>query len=306
MERMLKKAICYLMNGKAYKGVFNMAETWAHKQDTEKAVKAITSIENTELLKDVVHLAIDGQLSLPRTPEKNDPDYAVKLENRERKIEECKKELNGLFSRLTNHGITIDTIYNEFIKNGVSKNALETEYNGDKLRFLLFWLLPPYSPNHQMYTHKGADYDYSKEPDKDDWSSTEIHQSWLVKRYLLIKTVQEIYSVSPDDAERIGMTLYSIHRLRDLQYNGSDTTPPERKAYLFNVVEDLEKYTLPLIKDASLYNKIKEQIEYIKKGIETLRASGNWDGISRAADTLLGPIDSDEPGLIDDVISSFI
>jgi hypothetical protein len=68
----------------------------------------------------------------------------------------------------------------------------------------------------------------------------------------------------------------------------------------------LEKYTLPLIKDASLYNKITEQIEHIKKGIGTLRASGNWDGILKAADTLLGPVDSDEPGLIDDVISLFI
>ncbi|GHU70325.1 hypothetical protein FACS189450_04570 [Spirochaetia bacterium] len=282
-----------------------MAETWAHKQDTGKEVKSTTSPENTELLKDVVHLAIDGQLSLPRMPAKADPDYAAKLENREVKIEERKKELNGLFSRLMKYGITIDTIYNEFIKNGVGKTALETEYNGDKLRFLLFWLLPPYSPNHQMYTHKGADYDYSKEPDKDDWSSKEIHQSWLVKRYLLIKTVQGIYSLSPGDAERIGMTLYSVHRLRDLQYNGSDTTPPERKAYLFNVVEDLEKYTLPLIKDASLYHKIKEQIDDLKKGLEILRASGNWDGISKAVDTLLGPIDSEKSGLIDEVISSF-
>jgi archaellum component FlaC len=271
-----------------------MAETWTHKQDTGKAVGTTTSPENIELLKDVVHLAIDGQLSLPKVPE-----------NRERRIEECKEELNGLFSRLMKLGITIDAIYNKFIKNRVSKNTLETEYNGDKLRFLLFWLLHPYSPNHQMYTHKGADYDYSKEPDKDYWSSKEIHQSWLVKRYLLIKAVQEIYSVSPGDAEKMGITLYSIHRLRDLQYNGSDTTPPERKAYLFNVVEDLEKYTLPLIKDASLYNKIKEQIENIKKGIETLRASGNWDGILKAADMLLGPVDSDEPGLIDEMIPLF-
>jgi hypothetical protein len=72
------------------------------------------------------------------------------------------------------------------------------------------------------------------------------------------------------------------------------------------MVEDLEKYTLPLIKDGSLYNKVKEQIENLRKGIEALKSSKNWDGIFMAGDALLGPLDSDEPGLIDDVISSFM
>jgi hypothetical protein len=223
-----------------------MAETWAHKQDTGKAVGATTSAENTELLKDLVHLVIDGQLS------KNGINDSG--------------ELNNLLSRLERHGIAMDEIYHEFIKQGVDPKEIEKpQYDGDTLRFLTAWLLPPHGPSHQLYTHKGADYDYSKEPDKDYWSAKEIHQSWLVKRYILINAVQKIYSVSPGDAERIAMTLYSVHRLRDLQYNGSDTTPPERKAYLFNVVDDLEKYTLPLIKDTSLYNKIKEQIGQIKR-----------------------------------------
>jgi hypothetical protein len=66
----------------------------------------------------------------------------------------------------------------------------------------------------------------------------------------------------------------------------------------------MEKYTLPLINYTALYNKTKEQIEQVKKGIEIVRASRNWDGISKAVDTLLGPVDSDEPGLLAEVISS--
>jgi hypothetical protein len=72
----------------------------------------------------------------------------------------------------------MDKIYHEFIKQGVDSKEIEKpQYSGDKMRFLLAWLLPPHSPSHQLYTHKGADYDYSKEPDGDNWSAKEKNQS---------------------------------------------------------------------------------------------------------------------------------
>jgi hypothetical protein len=205
-----------------------MAETWAHKKDTEKAVGTTLSREKVETLKDVVHLVIDGQAT----------------ENEKRGCRE-------LISRLEKYGITADGLCRQFLKQGGEPQAIE-KYNGDKQQFLVDWLLPPYGPAHQVYTHKGADYDYSKENDKDYWSALEVQQSWLLKKYLLTKFVENIYSLSSADAEKVAMTLYSVHRLRDLQYNGSDETPPKKKEYLFNVVQDMEKYTLPLIRNTGL------------------------------------------------------
>jgi hypothetical protein len=267
-----------------------MAETWAHKKDTGRAIEATTSADNVELLKDVVHLAIDAQLS-----------------NNKHITEHDCTELKNLLARLNKYGITADSLYQEFLHQGVSQKEIESPaYCGDKQRFLTAWIFPPHSPMHQLYTHKGADYDYSIEADKDYWSANEIQQSWLVKKRLLIKIVQNIYSASHGDAERIAMTLYSIHRLRDLQYNGSDTTPPERKSFLFNIPDDLKKYTLPLIKDKPLYNQINEQITNVEKGIAALRASQDWEGILKAVDALLGPLESDAGGLLNKVIPAFV
>jgi hypothetical protein len=103
--------------------------------------------------------------------------------------------------------------------------------------------------------------------------------------------------------------LYTIHRLRDLQYNGTEDTTPRQKEYLFNVVDDAEKYILPLIKNAPLRKNVVDGIEALKKGIAYLQTSGpnwNWDAISASADALLGAIDNETTGYLDDVIPAFI
>jgi hypothetical protein len=103
--------------------------------------------------------------------------------------------------------------------------------------------------------------------------------------------------------------LYTVHRLRDLQYNGTEDTTPKQKEYLFNVVDDAEKYILPLIRDVSLHKKVTAGIEALKKGIDVLQRSGpnwNWEGILAQADALLGSVDDDTSGHLDEVIPAFI
>jgi hypothetical protein len=131
----------------------------------------------------------------------------------------------------------------------------------------------------------------------------------MTKKNLFIQVVHEAYHLSPVAAERVAALLYTVHRLRDLQYNGTEYTTPKQKEYLFNVVDDAEKYILPLISDASLRKKVLAGIEALKKGIDVLQTSGpnwNWDGISAATDALLGSIDDDTTGHLDEVIPAFI
>jgi len=194
----------------------------------------------------------------------------------------------------------------------VDLKQIDTRYGGNKIAFIYDWILPPRGPAHQVYTHKGWDYNYAEENDKDYWSALEVHQSWTVKKDLLIHVVKEAYHISHTDADRIAALLYTVHRLRDLQYNGTENTTPKQKEYLFNVVDDTEKYILPLVRSEPLHTlrkKITEGIEALKKGIDELKASGphwNWDGISAPVNALLGAVDNNTTGHLDEVIPALI
>jgi len=116
-----------------------MAYPIDHKNDTIKAIGSSTSKENAEILRDLVHIVTDGQATA------NGKD-------------ECK----NLLKILENKGIvTKNELYDHFLKEGVERTDKETG------QFLTDWFLPPHGPNHQLYTHKGWDYDYSQEEDKE-------------------------------------------------------------------------------------------------------------------------------------------
>jgi hypothetical protein len=271
-----------------------MAETWAHIKDTGKAIGTTLSKKAAGDIQDLVHFVIDGQKTRSREAEqqKNDRDA-------------FEKNLEGWGA----YGVSPGWLCAEFQKQGVDQNQIDARYGGDRIAFLYDWLLPPGGPAHQVYTHKGWDYNYAEENDKDYWSAVEVHQSWMVKKNLFIQVVKEAYHLSLNDAERIAALLYTVHRLRDLQYNGTEDTTPKQKEYLFNVVDDAEKYILPLVKNSPLHKKITEAIESLEKGIGELKTSGpnwNWDGISAQADALLGAVDNDTTGHLDDVIPAFI
>jgi hypothetical protein len=271
-----------------------MAETWAHIKDTGKAIGTTLSEKARGDIENLVHFVIDGQKTRSRVIEQQKADQ-----------EAFKKYLDGLGI----YGVTPEWLCREFQKQGVDLNQIDTRYGGNKILFIYDWILPPGGPAHQVYTHKGWDYNYAEESDKDYWSALETHQSWMVKKNVFIKVVQEAYHVSYNDAERMAVLLYTVHRLRDLQYNGTEDTTPKQKEYLFNIVDDTEKYILPLVKNNPLHTKITEAIEALKKGIDELRRSGpnwNWDGILAQADALLGSVDDDTSGHLDEVIPAFI
>jgi hypothetical protein len=271
-----------------------MAETWAHIKDTEKAVGTTLSEKASGDIQNLVHFVIDGQKTRSKGTEQKQNDQ-----------EAVKTYLEGL----SIYGVTPDWLCMDFQKQGVDLKQINEIYGGSKILFIYDWILPPGGPAHQVYTHKGWDYNYAEENDKDYWSALEVHQSWMVKKNLFIQVIQEAYHLSHNDAERIAALLYTIHRLRDLQYNGTEYTTPKQKEYLFNVVEDMEKYILPLIKNTPLRQKVAEGLEVLKKGIDELQTSGlnwNWEGISAAADALLGAIDDETTGLLDDVIPAFM
>jgi hypothetical protein len=195
-----------------------MANPDLHRKDTENAIQGTTSNENTMLIVDVADFCIDGQWT--------DKSLAV---------------LDRIICHLEVYGINVNTLYQNFLDQGVDPKEIEKkEYKNDKLEFLRWWFLPPHSAMHQMYTHKGADYDYSKESDgSGEWKAIEIEHSWKVKRKLLINTIQKVFGLSHIDSERAAMTLYSIHRLRDLKYNGT-SKESKLKDYFVNIVDDLK------------------------------------------------------------------
>jgi len=229
-------------------------------------------------LRDLVHIVIDGQATTNGK-------------------EECK----NLLQILENKGIvTKNELYNRFLKVGVEKTDKEID------QFLTDWLLPPHGPNHQLYTHKGWDYDYSQEDDKDYWSAIEIKQSWEVKKYLLTKVVGKIYSLSESKAEALAVLLYDIHRLRDIQCNNYDEKTAEKKKYLFNVSDEIEKYVIPLIADKNIKNQIHNLINSVKNIEQILTGPINddfWQGLNEPINKLIGSIENSEGGCLTEVVS---
>jgi len=255
-----------------------MAYPIDHKNDTIKAIDSSTTKENAELLRDLVHIVIDGQATTNGR-------------------EECKNLLQILESKGI---VTINELYNFFLKAGVEKTDREID------QFLADWLLPPHGPNHQLYTHKGWDYDYSQEEDKDYWSAIEIKQSWEVKKFLLTKVVGKIYSLSESKAEALAVLLYNIHRLRDIQCNDYDEKNAEKKKYLFNFGDEIEKYVIPLIADKDMKNRVQGLIKSVKNIEQILIGPINddfWQGLNKPINELIGSIDSSEGGCITEVVS---
>jgi len=255
-----------------------MAYPIDHKNDIIKAIGNSTSKENAELLRDLVHTVVDGQGTANGK-------------------EECK----NLLQILENKGIvTKNELYERFIKEGVEKT------DKDIALFLTDWLLPPHGPMHQLYTHKGWNYDYSQEEDKDYWSALEIKQCWEVKKYLLVKTVGKIYSISQDKAEALSVLLYNVHRLRDIQCNSYDEKTVEKKKYLFNACDEMEKYVLPLITDKSKKSLIQGLINDVKDILQKLSGPINddfWQELNKPIDKLISSMDSSQGGCITEVVS---
>jgi hypothetical protein len=265
-----------------------MAESWLHEKDTEIALQGTTSRENIELIVKTVYLVVDG---------------TYKTANSTKGFE----TLNYILKNLKIYGITEDSLYNDLINQGVDPHLInDKQIYSDKTDFLQKWLLPSaIGDNKHQYTHKGADYDYNKEKDADYWSGKEKHQSWMVKRKLLQDTIENIYSVSSADAERIAMTLYSIHCLRDLHCANVDD--PWRREYLFDLPKGIKKYTLPLIKNNDLLKKITESNDKLINSIDISKKSNKWDeNLGIILDDLLGAVESDGGGLLSKVIPEFL
>jgi len=249
-----------------------------HKNDTIKAIGSSTTKNNAELLRDLVHIVIDGQATANGK-------------------EECKILLKILENKEI---VTKNELYDRFLKEGVEKTDKEID------QFLADWLLPPHGPNHQLYTHKGWDYDYSREEDKDYWSALEIKQSWEVKKYLLTKVVGKIFSISESKAKALSVLLYNIHRLRDIQCNNYDEKTAEKKKYLFNVGDEIEKYVIPLIANKELKNRIQGLINEVKSIGQKLSGSINddfWQELNEPINKLIGSIDSSKGGYMTEIVS---
>jgi hypothetical protein len=254
-----------------------MAYPIDHKNDTIKAIGSSTSNENAELVRDLVHIVIDGQATANGK-------------------EECKNLLQILENKRI---ITKNELYDRFLKEGVEKADKEID------QFLADWLLPPHGPNHQLYTHKGWDYDYSQEEDKDYWSAIEIKQSWEVKKYLLTRVVGKINSLSESKAEALAVLLYNIHRLRDIQCNNYDESTAEKKKYLFNVGDEIEKYVIPSITDKNIKDRIHGLINSVKSIEQILTGPVNddfWQGLNESINKLIGSIDGSEGGYMTEVV----
>ncbi|MCL2007209.1 MAG: OmpA family protein [Treponema sp.] len=264
-----------------------MAESELHEKDTRNAVHGTTNTENIKLIQDLVYLVIDANIV----------DGQYKGAN----------TLTSIFKRIEKFGFTKEKIYDYLLETGVSSSQLQNErYNNDIDKYLQEWLLIPSTAEHKhLFTHKGADYRYDvREEDNqhDLWTGKEKQQSWEVKKKLLKEIIIEIYSISPTIADKIAMTLYSIHRLRDLQYNGAEKTP--LKEYYVNIVDDLINYTIPLV-ESNKIKDIKENIDELKNNIIYTRNTRNWDNLFMTIDNLLGSEHSNSGGLLSEVIPDF-
>ena len=260
-----------------------MAYPADHRNDTLKAIGSSINPENAEILQQLVHVVVDAQATTSG-----------------------KEECRALLKTLEKNGIiTIEELSERFLKDDDYQSALD-EYNGDKEKFLVDWFLPTHGPWHQLYTHKGWDYDYSKDNDKTYWTACDIKRSWEAKKFLLTKTIEKIYAFSESRAEVLSILLYNIHRLRDIQYNSYDETTAYRKKYLFNACDEIEKYMLPEIGNEGLRIQIQSLLRKVKE-IET-KLTGPvsddfWKDFNEAIDKLIGSIDKPESGLVSKVVA---
>jgi len=250
-----------------------------HIADTLKAIRGTTSDVNTKLLQDAVDLIIDGQ------------DTA-----------KSRNAMESILSRIKQYGITTDTLYQDLLNSGVDSKEIENPiYNNDKPEFLKKWFLPPHSPNHQIYTHKGWDHDYSPE-DGDDWSGEAKNQSWKVKKNLLTKIVKIAYPSC--DAEKTAVTLYIVHRLRDVQCNGTENKKPGE--HLKNIPDELEMYTLPLVKDEEIKRELAKEITDLRNNIKDYYGNyfdkgynkGVIAPLTKQVDKLIGSLEGDKGGML--------
>jgi len=253
-----------------------------HIADTFKTVRGTASDEEIKIIQDVVDLVIDGQ---DTTKSKN--------------------ALESILSRSKKYGISVDSLYQDLLNSGVDPKEIEYPiYKNDKLEFLKKWLLPPHGPSHQMYTHKGWNHDYSPE-DGDDWSGVSKNQSWEVKKKMLVDIAKKIYPSS--DAEKIAVTLYNVHRLRDLQCNGTEKQKPGE--HLKNIPDELEKYTLPLIKDENKKRKFAKEIADLRTEIDDYYANYFAKGYNedinnplyKHINSLIGSFEGANAGMMGDI-----
>jgi hypothetical protein len=262
-----------------------MAYPIDHKNDTIRAIGNSTSEDNAELIRELVHMIIDGQAT-----------------------NNGKEECSNLLTVLENRGIvTKHELHERFIKEGVDITNCTKKKKEQIDQFLVNWLLPPHGPNHQLYTHKGWNYDYSREEDKDYWNALEIKQSWEVKKYLFVTVIKKIYSLPESKAEALSVLLYNVHRLRDIQYNNYDESTAAKKKYLFNACDELEKYVLPLITDKDLKEQIHIQINRVKETLSKITGPINddfWQGLNGPIDKLLGSIDYSGLALVSTVAAA--
>jgi flagellar motor protein MotB len=253
-----------------------MAESWVHRQDTERFIKDSLNNDDKQLMVDVVHQVLDGQATTGG-----------------------KAQFRDVLSRLEQKGIAKDELCGVLFRAGVDRS--EINKYPSKEDFLTAWFLPPYGPTHHAYSHKGYDYDYSKDPDtKDYWSSIEVQQSWLLKKHILEKTVKTVYGISDNTVRNYAATLYNQHRLRDLETNGSDENfSPCKARHLFNVTDELRKYTLPIISGSRKKADIEKKIKLIEEGIIDVEKSGDFRKIKAGVDDLNGYFNSPDGGILD-------
>ena len=254
-----------ILSGKILFRRIIMATSVLHECDVKNELEGTTNDANIGLIFKAVYLATDATYT--------NQGFGA---------------LDYLLAHLKNYGIDEDSLCNDLKDQGVDTGGIKTQ--AVKLDFLRKWLLPEaYGVHKHGYTHKGADYNYDRpEEDDDNWSGKEKQQSWQVRRKLLRDTIKNVYSIPPDDAEKIAITLYSIHRLRDLEFNGGEATPV--RDYYLGICDDLRKYALPLTaKNASFHTQIKESIDRLDDEImKTKNDIKNWPSLKSTIDSLLG------------------
>ena len=282
----IEGAICKLDMNNSECVLFHifMPANFDNKNDTRKAIGESTTRENVELLCELFHIAIDGRATTDG-------------------IEECKDLLEILESRKI---ITKNDIYKRFLREGVEETDEDIE------QFLLNRLLPPHGRNFQIYTHKGWDRDYSLEEEKDYQYAIEIKQSWEIKKYLLARVVEKVYSLSELKAETLSVLLYNVHLLRDIQYNRYNEETSLRENYLIGACIEMEKYIFPFIKDKDVASEDKilmDLLDSCLKGIQKILLNHNLQKniycqrLDEQINKMIGSFDNSKNGCITEVIS---
>ena len=260
-----------------------MPQNYNNKNDTIKAIGESTTHENAELLRDLIHIIIDGQAATDG-------------------IEECKNLLQILENRKI---ITKNEIYERFFKDEAK------EANEGIEQLLVNKLLPPPGRDFKLCTHKGWDHDYSLEENNDYWSVNEIRQSWDAKKYLLTRVLEKIYSISESRAKALSVLLYNVHRLRDIQYNRYNDDAATREKYLADACIEMEKYIFPFVKYENLVPEDKMQTDhlYYLKEIQRILYDWNqkrnnfWQLLDEPINKLIGSFDNSENGCLTEVVS---